>query len=145
VPYLTTPEAAGGAGVAIDSSGNVWSVNAGSSSVAEFTNTGTVTSSGYTGGGLSAPTSVAIDGLNQVWITNSGGSISVFNSTGTPVSPTAYAGGALNSPTSIAIDISGNLWIANSGGNSVTKVLGAAAPTVPIAAGVANGAPATEP
>jgi hypothetical protein len=145
VPFLTTPEPEGGASVAIGSSGHVWSLNAGSSSVAEFTNTGTVVNASYTGGELSAPTALAIDGAGQVWIANSGGSISVFNSSGTPVSSTAYTGGELSSPSSVAIDISGNLWIANSGSNSVTEVLGAAAPTIPIATGVAKNAPATEP
>jgi hypothetical protein len=144
-PYLTTPESYGGAGVAIDSSGDVWSLNTSGNSVAEFSNTGTVLNSGYTGGGLSTPTSLAIDGSGQVWIANSGSSISVFNSSGSPVSTTAYTGGQLSSPSSIAIDISGNLWIANSGSNSVTEVLGTAAPTNPLATGVANGTPATKP
>jgi len=144
VPYLSA-EATGGTAVAVDSSGNVWTLNAGGASVSEFSDTGTVVNSGYSGGGLVAGTSLAIDGLNQVWITNSsGGTVSVFNSTGTPVSSAAYTVGS-SSPTSTAIDISGNLWIANSGANSVTKVLGAAAPTVPLTAGVANGSPATEP
>ena len=142
---LSTPEGAGGTGVAIDSSENVWSLTSGSDSVAEFTNTGGVTSSGYSGGGLSSPTSLAIDGSDQVWITNSTGSISVFNSGGTPVSATPYISGVLSSPSSIAIDISGNIWITNSGSNSVTKVLGAAAPTVPLATGVASGTPAVKP
>jgi hypothetical protein len=144
LPYLLSAESAGGTGIAIDQAGNVWSLNSGSNSVAEFSNTGTVTSGGFSGGGLATPTSLAIDGSNQVWITNSGGILSVFNSTGTPVSSSGYTVGS-SSPTSIAIDISGNLWIANSGSNSVTKVLGGAAPTVPLAAGVANGTPAIEP
>jgi hypothetical protein len=144
-PYLSSAESHGGKGIAIDSSGNVWSLNATGNSVAEFTSSGTVTSAGHTGGGLSAPTSLAIDGSGNVWITNSGGSISVFKSAGTAVSATAYTGGELNSPTSIAVDISGNLWIANHGSKSVTKVLGAAAPTVPLAKGVVNGTAATKP
>jgi hypothetical protein len=76
---------------------------------------------------------------------NSTNSISVFNSSGTAISTTAYTGAGLSSPTSVAIDISGNLWIANSSGNSVTKVLGVAAPTLPLATGVANNTPAIEP
>jgi sugar lactone lactonase YvrE len=143
-PYLNTPVSAGGTGVAIDSAGNIWSLNA-SGSVAKLTNTGGVTNAGYSGGGISTPTSLAIDGSGQVWITNSNNSISVFGSNGSPVSTTAYTGGSLSSPTSVAIDISGNLWIANSGSNSVTEVLGVATPTVPLATGVANNAPATAP
>jgi large repetitive protein len=146
VPYLSTPEASGGTGVAIDSSGNVWSLNASAGSLSEFTNTGTVTNADITGGGLSTPTSLAIDGAGQIWITNTTNSISVFASNGTPVSTTAYTGGLLNAPSSVSIDISGNLWIANSGSNSVTEVLGAAAPTIaPVASGVANNTPATKP
>jgi sugar lactone lactonase YvrE len=144
-PYLTTVGASGGTGVAIDNAGNVWSLNATGNSLSEFTNTGTPTSTSISGGGLSAGTSLAIDGLDQVWITNSGGTISVFNSTSTPITPSAGYSAGLSTPTSIAIDISGNVWITNSGSSSITKVLGAAAPTVPLAAGVANLQPATEP
>jgi hypothetical protein len=143
-PYLSTPESAGGAGVAVDSSGNVWSLNAALNSVAEFNNLGTTTNT-YNHGGLSSPTSLAIDGADEVWIANSNNSISVFNSSGSPVSTTAYAGDQLNEPSSVAIDISGNVWIANHGSNSVTKVLGAAAPTIPLATGVDNSTPAIKP
>ena len=146
IPFLSTPAPSGGTGVAIDGSGNVWSLNAGSNSLAEFTSTGTVTNSGYTGGGLSSPTSLAIDGSGQIWITNTNNSISVFGSSGSPVSATAYTGGLLSAPSSVSIDTSGNLWIANSGSNSVTEVLGVAAPTIaPVASGVANNTPATKP
>jgi hypothetical protein len=141
VPYLSSAETTGGTGAAIDSSGNVWSLNVGGTAVSEFTSGGTNTISG---GGLNVGTSLAIDGSNQVWITNSDGTIAAFNSGGSPVSSAPYAVGT-SSPTSIAIDISGNLWIANSASNSVTKVLGAATPTVPLATGVVNVAPATEP
>jgi hypothetical protein len=144
-PYLSSAESTGGTGVAIDSSGNVWSLNAGGNTVSEFTSTGSPTSTNISGGGLDAGSSLAIDGSNQVWIPNSsGGTLAVFNSSGTPVSTTAYTVGT-SAPTSIAIDISGNVWIANNGSNAVTKILGAASPTVPLATGVVNATPATEP
>jgi CSLREA domain-containing protein len=146
-PYLSTAESYGGTGVAIDSSGNIWSLYAGGDSIAEFSSNGTPASnSPISGPALAGGASLAIDGSNQVWIPNStGGTLAVFNSGGTQVTPdTGYTVGT-NAPTSIAIDISGNVWIANSGSDSVTKVLGAAAPTVPLAAGVANGQSATEP
>jgi hypothetical protein len=83
--------------------------------------------------------------LNQAWVTNApDGSAPVFNSIRAPVTPTAYAVGS-SSATSIAIDISGSVWIANNGNNSVTRVLGAAAPTIRLATGVATSLPATEP
>ena len=145
VPYLTTAEGYGGNGVAIDSDGNVWSAEATSNSVAKFSNTGTILSSGYTGGGISSPTGVAIDGSGRVWVTNSTNSISVLGSNGTPVSSTPYTGGGLSAPQSPAIDESGNLWIANPGGNSVTEVIGVASPTLPLALGVANNTTGTKP
>jgi predicted outer membrane repeat protein len=152
-PYLSTPEPDGGFGIAIDSGGNVWSVNANSNSIAEFSETGTLINAGYTGGGLSTPAAVAIDGSGRVWITNLNNSVSVFNASGQPVSSSAYTGTTsgsathpLNTPTSISIDGSGNLWIANSGNNTVTEILGAATPTIaPIASGVANNNPASMP
>lgn len=146
--YLSTARFGGGGGEAIDSQGDVWSLNTGPSTVTEFTNTGTTINPGYNGGGLSTPTSIAIDGSGNVWITNESNSITEFDSSGTPISDTGYvggAGGSLNTPSSIAIDISGNLWIANSNSNTVTEVLGAAAPTVPLATGVANNTTATKP
>ena len=152
-PYLSTPEPDGGFGIAIDSAGNVWSVNATSNSIAEFSETGTLINAGYTGGGLSTPAAVAIDGSGRVWITNLNNSVSVFNSSGQAVSSSAYTGTTpgsatppLNTPTSISIDGSGNLWIANSGNSTVTEILGAATPTIaPIASGVANNNPASMP
>jgi hypothetical protein len=144
VPYLTTPETAGsGRGVAIDSNGNVWSLNA--ASVAKFTNTGTVVSAGYTGGGLANTTGIAIDGSGQVWVTNTSNSISVLGSTGTPISSTPYAGGALNAPQSPALDSAGNLWVVNPSGDSVTEFIGVASPTVTLANGVANNTTGTKP
>jgi hypothetical protein len=152
-PYLSSAESEGGAGVAIDNSGNVWSPTSSSNNLAEFSDTGSVISAGYTGGGLSSPTAVAIDGSNRIWVTNANNSISVFDSSGNPISASAYTGttsGAasppLNNPTAIAIDGSGNLWIANAGNNTVTEILGAATPTItPLAAGVAGNDPATKP
>jgi sugar lactone lactonase YvrE len=143
--FLSSAISDGGTGIAIDHLGNVWSLNQGPSSVAEFTSNSSPTESSYSSDDSSAGTSLAIDGLNQVWVTNADGSISVFNSGGTPINPTTGYTDGLSSPTSVAIDISGNVWIANHGSNSVTKILGAAAPTVPLATGVANIAPATKP
>jgi streptogramin lyase len=143
--FLSSAISNGGTGIAIDHLGNVWSLNHGPCSVAEFTSNSSPTESSYSSDDSSAGTSLAIDGLNQVWVTNADGSISVFNSSGTPINPTTGYTEGLSSPASIAVDISGNVWIANHGSSSVTKLLGAAAPTVPLATGVANIAPATKP
>jgi hypothetical protein len=142
VPVGSSASGHGGVGVAVDSAGDVWSLDEAGNTMTEFTTGGTKL--GISGGGLSAATSVAIDGSNQVWATNTGGTVSVFNSSG-PVTPTTGYTVGTSSPTGIAIDISGNVWIANSGNGSVTKVLGAATPTLPLATGVAAGTPATKP
>ncbi len=152
-PYLNTPEPDGGYGIAIDNSGNVWSINSASSSIAEFSETGSVLSSGYSGGGQSTPAAVVIDGSGRVWITNVTNSVSVLNSSGQPVSASAYTGTTpgsatpyLSTPTSISVDGSGNLWIGNSGNSTVTELLGAATPTLaPLASGVAGNKSATRP
>jgi DNA-binding beta-propeller fold protein YncE len=57
--------------------------------------------------------------------------VSEFNSAGTAVTAsTAYASDTLSTPGGIAIDSAGSLWVTNTGGNSVTEILGAAAPVV---------------
>jgi hypothetical protein len=45
----------------------------------------------------------------------------------------------MSSPFSLAIDGSGNVWVSNNTGNSVTEIVGAAAPVVtPLALAVKN-------
>jgi ligand-binding sensor domain-containing protein len=135
----------GGTAIAIDNAGDVWSLNKSASSVAEFTNLGSVISSGYTAGGINTPTALAIDGAGQVWVTNGNNTLSVLSSTGTAVSSTPYTS-VLSTPTSINVDGSGNLWITNSGSNSVTQVIGVAAPvTTPETTAVKNSSLASRP
>jgi DNA-binding beta-propeller fold protein YncE len=43
---------------------------------------------------------------------------------------TGYQGGSISTPTGISIDSSGSVWVTNSGNNSVTKIIGGAAPVV---------------
>jgi sugar lactone lactonase YvrE len=130
----------GGIGAAVDSSGSVWSINADGSGVSKFTDAGAI-SANYSGvAGIHTATALAIDGSGTVWIANGNGTVSALNSkgsaalaNGTPVA----AGGNLNAPASVSVDTAGSLWIANTGNNTVTEVLGVAAPVVtPIAAGV---------
>jgi hypothetical protein len=145
-PFLTTAETAGGTGVAIDGSGNVWALNPINNSLAEFNNTGGVVNAGYTGGGLSTPLNLAIDGAGMIWVTNTNNTLSVFANSGAPVVSTPYAVQGQSAAGSIAIDISGNVWLANSGNSSVTEVLGAATPVVtPLATGVTNNTTGAKP
>jgi hypothetical protein len=142
-------------GLAFDSSGNVWVAS--SAGVSEFTRQGVaVTSTPYTAGGISNPLAVAVDGAGQVWVANAAaaGTVSVLNNAGAPVSPsTGYCITASSStgtcvtgskPAGIAIDISGNVWIPSNTANTVTRILGVAAPVVPLATGAASG-PGVEP
>jgi hypothetical protein len=129
--YTSSPASGGGTGAAVDSSGNIWTINASGTSLAKFSKTGTLVSSSYTGGGLSSATSLAVDGSGQIWVANGNGSLSLFNSSGTAQSPsTGLAPGTTSSPSGIAIDNAGSLWVANGGNNSITEVIGAAAPVV---------------
>ncbi len=138
--------AGGGAGIAIDGSGNIWSATIGGSSLSKVTNTGTAAGT-FTGGGLSGATALAIEGSGYVWVANTNNSLSLFTNAGVAVSPSGgYTGGSMNSPSAIAIDPSGNVWVANSGGASVTEFLGAADPVVtPLSTAVKTSTLGTKP
>jgi len=131
----------GGTGLAVDAGGYVWSIGGGSS-VMQFNMLGVVANT-YSGVGLSGATALAIDGNSQVWIANGNGNLVVLSNAGVPLftatgSTTAGASG-------VAIDISGNVWAANPTTNSVDEILGAAAPTMPLANAVQANTPGTKP
>jgi hypothetical protein len=149
---VTTAGTAGTIGtlgaVTYDNAGDVWAVANGTSVVKEFTSTGTaVTVSGNAAAGVNTPTSLAVDGLGQVWVANGNNSVSVLSATGTAVTPTTgYQGGSISTPRGIIIDNSGSVWIPNSGNNSVTKIIGGAAPVVtPTVTGTTNNKLGTRP
>ena len=136
----------GGTGIAIDHSGDIWSLNKGASSVAEFSNTGAVLSSGYTGAGINKPSALAIDGAGMIWIANGNSTVSTLSSTGVAVSPATGFPTTTSNPTSLTIDASGDVWITNAGDNSLTEVIGAAAPVAtPTTAAVTHNSLATKP
>ncbi|MFC6646322.1 Ig-like domain repeat protein [Granulicella cerasi] len=136
----------GGTGIAIDGSGSIWSLNTSASSVAKFSNTGTVVSSGYNGAGLNLPAALAIDGGGNVWVANSNSTVSELSGAGVAVSGSSGFPAASSTPSSLNIDASGNVWITSSGDNSVTEVIGAAAPVItPTVKAVANNALAAKP
>jgi len=129
---------AGALGLAFDSSGDMWVAS--SHGVSEFTRQGiAVNSTAYTSGGVSNPQAIAIDGAGLVWVANANGSVSVLSNAGTAVSPAAGYPGPGSAPAGIAIDISGSVWIPSSSANTVTRILGAAAPVAPLATGAASG------
>ena len=76
---------------------------------------------------------------------NSNGTISALSNTGTALSPATGYMATTGIPGGIAIDVSGNVWMTDSTNNTVTEVLGAAAPVAPLAASLTAGSPATRP
>jgi hypothetical protein len=70
----------------------------------------------------------------------------VLSSAGTAVSTSSGYPTTTATPSSLSIDGSGNLWITNAGDNSLTEVIGAAAPVAtPIVQAVTNNTLATKP
>jgi hypothetical protein len=127
-------------GVGIDSGGNLWSIGTGLVQLEEANQVGVQLSPVLpNGGGLSTPAGAAIDGNSQIWVTNNNGTVSLFSNDGTALSPSnGFTDTSLSTPSGIAIDLGGSVWIANKGNNSVTRILGAAAPAAPLATAAAN-------
>ena len=124
---FTTDAMVGPAGIASDTSGNIWTANYGAatSSVLEAVPDNASPStdptfSNFTGAGLNSPYGIAIDASGHIWVTNRGGngSISELNASGGAISPdpAGYTGGGVNSAYGIAVDGAGNVWTANNGG-----------------------------
>jgi hypothetical protein len=132
---MVAPEA-----IALDASGRAWIAGNGSGATSLLSANGSaLPASPLTGGGLAMPAAVAIDGQGTVWVANgvASGSVSqlAFGQS-VPLSPVGGLG-SLNAPAAIAIDASGSVWTANAGDNSVSEIVGAAAPTVtPLSASV---------
>jgi hypothetical protein len=81
-----------------------------------------------------------------VWVTNGNGSVSEFSNGGVAISSGAgFTDSSLSTPSGIAVDLGGSVWIANKGNNSVTRILGAAAPVAPLATAAANGTTGAKP
>jgi sugar lactone lactonase YvrE/type II secretory pathway pseudopilin PulG len=111
-------------GIAVDSGGNVWVVDANNNRVQKFNSSGTfllgigsgyqsaggsIGASGTGNGQFSSPSELAIDGGGDVWVEDSSNNrVQEFNSSGTYMSQISTA-----SPNGIAIDSSGNLWVAS--------------------------------
>jgi hypothetical protein len=109
--------------IAIDSGGNAWVANFGTSTVVELNTSGVPLTgpAGLGGGGLKSPFGIAIDGANNAWVTNSLSGVVEINSAGFFLSgPSGFTGIGL-AATSVATDSAGNAWIANFG-NSLTEI-----------------------
>jgi streptogramin lyase len=124
--------------IVLDESGKAWVADSGNNAISLFAANGNpLPASPISGGGLNMPAAVAVDGQGVVWVANpqTAGSISELAFRGVAIlsPPTGFA--VLNTPSAIAVDASGSVWTANSGDNSVSEIVGVAAPTLtPIAA-----------
>ena len=115
--------------LAIDASGNVWVTNGSTSTVAEFTNSGSLVSVfSQSTNGIVEPTGIAIDLSGDAWVSNFVlSSVSEIAANGTNLSGTngyrypALANG-LTSPNAIAIDASGDAWVANQQGTNLIEL-----------------------
>lgn len=145
----TTAELNHPAGLAIDSSGNLYVADTASSCVREIDTSGTITtfagqlaSGGYSGDNgpatsaqMQTPTGLAFDSAGDLYISDPGDSdVRMVNTSGTI---TTVAGNQTNgetgdggpataaelaNPMGIAVDSSGDLFIADQGGNRIRKV-----------------------
>jgi ligand-binding sensor domain-containing protein len=119
-------------GMAFDASGDVWVAS--TNGVSEFTWQGAaVTGTALTGGGISKPLAIAVDGAGQVWVANTAGTVSVVSNAGAALSPATGYSGPGTKPAGIAVDSSGSVWVPSSTANTVTRILGVAAPVAPLA------------
>ncbi len=112
-------------GVAVDSQGNVWVVDAGSNSLTEFlagSTTGTAISTGSLT--LSAPTGVAVDGAGNVYIADTGNNrvVELADVQGVLAANAVALNLTLSSPEGVAVDGSGNLYIADTGDKQLVFV-----------------------
>jgi streptogramin lyase len=111
--------------VAIDGSGDVWTLNQ-NLSVSEFSSLGRVLSgsTGYTGGGLRMPSGLAIDSAGDAWIPNylGTGTVTEFSGSGSVLSGSSgYAAPGGNTGT-LAIDGQGNVWVSHEIQNSIGEL-----------------------
>lgn len=137
------------AGIAVDSSGNIYIADAGNHRVRKVAN-GTITTyagtgtAGFTGDGKAAssaqlnnPTGVALDSSGNLYIADAGNNVirqvatsgtitTVAGNNGLGPGNTGDGGAAtnaqLNNPVAVAVDSAGNLYIADANNNTIRKV-----------------------
>jgi sugar lactone lactonase YvrE len=118
-------------GVAVDTTGRLYVVNAGANSVSVFPAGASSSSSpdrtiAGSSTGLANPAAIALDGAGRIYVVSqSGNSISVFaanaNGNVAPVATIAGSSTGLYGPTSATVTSSGDVWVANANNNSLTE------------------------
>ncbi len=121
-------------GLAINSSGAVFTVNPAANQVEETTTAGT---NSFASSDVVAPYAVAVDGSGNVWVANGGGNCSATSPDNCAVleylssggTPTVFTGTAdsstsatFNEARSIAIDNSGNVWVGSYANSEVVEI-----------------------
>ena len=115
------------AGIAVDSSGNIYVADLIASVVRKFSSTGTsigtIGSSGSGDGQFNGPVGIAIDSADNLYVADSGNNrIQKFNSAGTFVTKWGTSGtgnGEFNAPQGVAVDNTGTVYVADTGNNRV--------------------------
>jgi sugar lactone lactonase YvrE len=120
------------AAIALDTNGDLWSVNAdngnGAASLNELTPAGsTGTGSPFTALGITHPAGIAFDGSNNSWTTNTSSTASVIKASSAGALSGTFTGSGISAPQGIAIDPSGNAWVADSG-NALIKLSNSGSP-----------------
>jgi sugar lactone lactonase YvrE len=127
----------GPSGIAIDAGGNIWSANYYGDSVGLVSVSGDVLSGpGFAGGGLDHPQGIAPDGAGHVWVANYRASGITELAPATSANPGAVlspadgwaADSGISEAFGLAIDASGNVWVTGFGNNTLTELVGIAAP-----------------
>lgn len=117
----------GPAGVAVNSSGNIFVADPGNNRVQKFSSTGTfissIGSSGSGDGQFSGPTGIAIDSSDNLYVADTGNNrIQKFNSAGTFVTKWGTSGtgnGEFSLPDGVSVDNAGTVYVADTGNNRV--------------------------
>ena len=150
------------AGVAVDSSGNVYIGDYGNNRVEKVTSGGTLSIIAGTGTAgaptpgpattskLSAPEGVAVDSSGNVYIADhgnsmvekvtSGGTLSIFAGTGTAGAPTPgpATSSKLSAPDGVGVDSTGTVYIADTGNQQVEAVNSSGVLSIVAGTGVAG-------
>ncbi len=115
------------AGIAVDSSGNIYVADPGAGVVRKFSSTGTsigtIGSSGSGDGQFTIPVGIAIDSADNLYVADSGNNrIQKFNNAGTFVTKWGTSGtgnGEFTGPNGVSVDSAGTVYVADTGNNRV--------------------------
>ena len=155
------------AGIAVDSSGNIYVSDSGSSKIRKITPAGVVTTlAGGAGYGsidgpgstatFSSPYGMAVDGSGNVYVADQsthkvrritpGGLVSTLAGSGKLASTDGTgASAAFNTPMGVAADFSGNVYVADAFNNKVRKITPAGAVTTVAGSGASGSADGAGP